>query len=168
MQRIVTTYVALYRDRCLGFVEAEEHAMSSCEWFPMSHQQIRAWLDRHPDALPLTLDDLNRFPMAFRRVMINAVAPDIRLRLWREHLETFLGPGSTLTAPQRRLVAATIPRLPELFALRPPSPAMTEWEREVRTVFSRQEAVQVFMSIGRPEPPEGIPLPPDALPAPAV
>ena len=142
--------------------------MSSCEWFPMSQQQICAWLDRHPDALPQTLDDLNRFPMAFRRVMINVVAPDVRLRLWREHLKTFLDPGSTLTASQRQLVAATIPRLQELFAMRPPTPVMTGWEHEVRTVFSLQEAARVFMSIGQPEPAEGIPLPPDALPAPAV
>ena len=142
--------------------------MSSCEWFPMSQQQIRAWLDRHPDALPQTLEDLNRFPMAFRRVMLHAVAPEIRLRLWREHLETFLGPGSTLTASQRQLVAATIERLPELFASRPPNPAMTEWEREAGNVFSRHEAARVFMAIGRPEPQGGIPLPPDALPAPAV
>ena len=134
----------------------------------MSQQQIRAWLERHPEAWPQTLDDLARFPMAFRRVMVNAVTPEVRLRLWREHLETFLSPDSTLTEPQRQLVSATIPRLPELFAAPAPNQVSIEWEGQVRTVFSGQEAARLFMSIGPPEPPKGIPLPPDALPAPAV
>ena len=61
----------------------------------MSQQQIRAWLDRHPEALPRTLDEL---------------------QLWREHLETFLQPELVLNEPQRRMVETTIPRLPELLA----------------------------------------------------
>jgi hypothetical protein len=142
--------------------------MSSCGWSPLSPKQIRAWLGNHPEALPRALDDLARFPMAFRRVMINAVTPEVRLRLWREHLETFLGPESTLPEPQRQAVVATIPRLPELFATPAPNPAMVQWERQMVALFSQVEAARVFGSIGPPEPPEGIPLPPDALVPPAV
>lgn len=142
--------------------------MSSCGWFPMSQQEIRAWLHRHPEALPQTLDELARFPVAFRRVMINVVAPDVRVRLWREHLETFLRPESALSEPQRQMVAAAIPRLPDLLAAPAPNPVIVEWERQIAAVFSRPEAARVFALIGPPEPPEGLPLPPDALPAPAV
>jgi hypothetical protein len=134
----------------------------------MSHGQIRAWLARHPEAMPRRLDDLARFPMAFRRVMMTQVTPDVRLRLWREHLETFLQAGSALTEPQRRMVEMTIPKLPELLAAPAPNPVMSEWEARAATFFSREEAARVFMLIGPPEPPEGIPLPPDAMPAPAV
>ena len=131
----------------------------------MSQQQIRSWLNRHPEALPRSLSDLARFPMAFRRVMISEVTPEIRCRLWREHLETFLDPQSTLTDPQREAVGATIPRLSELLAAPAPNPVIIEWERQMALVFSRPEAALVFMLIGPPEPPEGIPLPPDALDA---
>ena len=129
----------------------------------MSQTQIRDWLDRHPEALPKTLGDLARFPIAFRRVMVNVVSSDVRLQLWREHLETFLMPQSTLTESQRHFVETTIPRLPELFAAPAPNPVIVAWERDMATAFSRQEAARVFALIGPPEPPEGIPLPPDAL-----
>ena len=139
--------------------------MSSCDWSPLSPKQIRAWLERHPEAVPRTLADISRFPMAFRRVMVNTVTPEVRWRLWREHLGTFLEPGSSLNEGQRKFVAETIPRLPGLFAAPAPNPVIVEWERQMATHFSRQEAAHVFAELGPPEPPEGIPLPPDALPA---
>jgi hypothetical protein len=143
--------------------------MSSCGWFPMRPDEIRAWVEQHPEALPRTVNDLGRFPMAFRRVMMTMVSPDVRLQLWREHLETFLSPESTLTPNQRELVVTTIQELPRLFAAAPaPNPVMTEWERGIAVAFSRQEAGRVFMLIGPPEPPEGIPLPHDVQLAPMV
>ena len=142
--------------------------MSSYGWFPLNRKQIREWLDRHPGALPQSLDEIARFPVAFRRVMINAVSAEVRVQLWQEHLETFLRPGSSLDEAQRRLVAISISRLPELLAAPGPSPVLIEWERQIAKAFSRPEAARVFGLIGPPEPPEGLPLPPDALPAPAV
>ena len=61
-----------------------------------SPKQIAEWLHRHLEALPRNLDDLVAFPMAFRRAMASRVSPDVRVCLWREHLETFLAPGSPL------------------------------------------------------------------------
>jgi hypothetical protein len=142
--------------------------MSSCGWFPMNPREIRAWLHEHPEALPRTLDDLAHYPMAFRRVMMGVVSPEVRAELWREHLATFLGSDSPFSPEQRELIAATIPELASLLAAPAPNPVMTEWEGRMSTVFSRQEAAQLFMLIGPPEPPEGIPLPPGALPSPAV
>jgi hypothetical protein len=137
--------------------------MSSCEWFPMSRSQIREWLERHPEAMPHELADLAVFPMPFRRVMVNAVSPQVRLVLWRQHLESFLGASSVFAEPQQRMIAWAIQRLPEVLAAPAPNPVMTDFEREISTVFSRQEAAQLFMLIGPPEPPEGMPLPADAL-----
>lgn len=132
----------------------------------MRPDEIRAWVEEHPEALPRSLDDLGRFPMAFRRVMVTMVAPEVRLGLWRQHLETFLDPRSWLSPSQRALVAATIPELPRLFAAPAPNAAMNVWEGRIATAFSREEAARVFMAIGPPEPAEGIPLPVDAHPGP--
>lgn len=66
--------------------------MSSCGWFPLNPKQIAEWLDRHPEALPQSLDDIGRFPVAFRRIMVGRVSPEVRVRLWRDQLETFLRP----------------------------------------------------------------------------
>ena len=142
--------------------------MSSCGWFPLSPKQIGEWLDRHPEALPRCLDDIVRFPVAFRRVMINRVSPEVRVRLWRAHLETFLRPSSPLNQSQQEVVINSISRLPELLAAPGPNPVLLEWERQIAAVFSRPEAALMFGMIGPPEPPEGIPLPADALPAPST
>lgn len=140
----------------------------SSEWFPMSRSEIRAWIRRHPEALPTTLADLSRFPMAFRRILVNEVSPDVRLRLWREHFETFLRPEAGLTDQQRDMIVATAAELPHLLAAPAPNPTILDWERRAAMVFSRHEAARIFMLIGPPEPPEGIPLPPGAHPATAV
>lgn len=138
--------------------------MSSCSWSPMDPRQIREWIDKHPEALPQQLADLAAFPMAFRRVMVNVVTPEVRAQLWREHLETFLQPDSGLTELQREFVRETMPRLSQLLAAPAPNPTMSEWEQGISRAFSRQEAARVFMLIGPPEPPGGIPVPADALP----
>jgi len=130
----------------------------------MSQQEIGAWLDRHPDALPRSLDDLAPFPMAFRRVMVNRVASDVRVKLWQEHLDTFLREGTALTASQRRLIEVTIARMPELVAESGSTEAIGELEREMAAVFSREEMRLLLTTIGAPEPPGGLPLPPDAIP----
>jgi len=142
--------------------------MSNCGWFPLSHRDIRAWIERHPEALPRTLVELAAFPVPFRRIMVNVVAPEVRVALWREQLESFLLPASGLSEKQREFVRATIPKLGELMGAPAPNPTILAWEQQMAQVFSRQEAGSIFALIGPPEPPEGIPLPPDALPSPAV
>jgi hypothetical protein len=142
--------------------------MSSCGWFPLNPKQIGDWLDRHPEALPNSLADIVRLPVAFRRIMVGRVSPEVRVRLWREHLQTFLRSDSPLSETQRELVVSSISRLSELLAAPGPNPGLNEWERQIAAVFSRPEAAHVFGMLGPPEPPEGLPLPPDALPGPAT
>jgi hypothetical protein len=139
--------------------------MSSCGWFPLGPREIRAWLERHPEALPHKLADLARFPVPFRSIMVNAVAPDVRVALWREHLESFLGDSSLLTETQQSFILQTIPELSDILATPAPNPVIVEWERRMAAVFAREDAARIFGLIGPPEPPEGIPLPPDALPS---
>jgi hypothetical protein len=133
--------------------------MSSCGWFPMSQQEIGEWLDQHPEALPRSLDDLATFPMAFRRVMVNRVAPEMRIALWREHLGSFLRRGVELTEPQRRVIESAMVQMPELVGEGGSGEAILELEREAAAVFSRQEMQLLLATIGAPEPPGGLPLP---------
>jgi hypothetical protein len=138
--------------------------MSHCGWFPMRREEILAWVERHRHELPTTLDELARFPMPFRSVIVNAVEPERRTRFWTAHLESFLGPQSALSAQQQSFVAATIPELPQLLSAPAPNAVMSDWEARASHLFNRTEAFRLFGSIGPPEPPEGLPLPADALP----
>jgi len=109
--------------------------MSSCEWFPISRSEIRAWIREHPEALPATLADISRFPMAFRRIFVNEVSPDVRLRLWLQHFETFLRPEAGLTEQQRDMIVATAAEMPQLLAAPAPNPTIIDWERRAAMVF---------------------------------
>ena len=138
----------------------------ACEWSPLRPAQMDAWVARHRDALPQTLDELARLPMQFRRAIVNAVPPAVRVSLWREHLSSFLGPDSELTPAQRALVEEAIVELPVIFD----GPDDVGRERAARLearmaeLLTRQQAGRIFATLGPPEPPGGLPLPPDALP----
>jgi len=134
----------------------------------MRREEIVAWVERHRHELPMTLAELAKFPMPFRSVIVNTVEPEHRVRFWTEHLQSFLGPESTLSPSQQEFVAATIPSLPELLSAPAPNVVMSAWEARAAAVFSRAEASQLFAMIGPPEPSDGLPLPPDALPDRAV
>jgi hypothetical protein len=54
--------------------------------------------------LPSTLAELSTYPIPFRNVLVAFVRPETRLSLWRQHLETFLVAGTSLTADQQTFV----------------------------------------------------------------
>ena len=139
--------------------------MGSCSWFPLRHDQIMAWVERHRDELPTTLAELSRFPMPFRRVIVNEVAPDVRVRLWTEHLKGFMASDSPLNVAQRAFLQTTIPDLPKLLSAPGPNPVISKWEAQAATLFARDQMARMFAQLGAPEPPEGLPIPPDALPS---
>src|SRR5688572_18381129 len=146
----------------LGRAGRGRRRMSYCGWFPMRRGEILAWVERHRDGLPTTLAELARLPMPFRSAVVSAVEPERRIRFWTEHLQSFLGPRSSLTTEQQAFVAATIPDLPHLLSAPAPNAVMSAWEARASRHFSREEASRLFAMIGPPEPPEGLPLPPDA------
>jgi hypothetical protein len=137
--------------------------VSSCGWFPMRHEEIVAWVQRHRADLPQDLAGLSRLPMRFRAVIAHEVRLEQRVRFWAEHLETFLVPTSGLTDAQRVFVRATLTELPDLLADPAPNVVMSEWESRAAHVFSRMEAARLFGMLGPPEPPGGLPLPADAI-----
>ena len=135
--------------------------MTSCGWFPLSPDEIRAWVEQHRDQLPTTLAELSAFPVPFRKVIVNYVSPEQRTRLWAEHIRSFLEPGSGLTDEQRGFVAETIPMLPEIFGSPQPKAreTMRALEARMRAVLTREQCGLIFAMIGPPEPPGGLPLP---------
>lgn len=134
----------------------------SCGWFPLRYDEILAWVDGHVDQLPRTLAELNAYPVAFRRVIVNRVGPEQRTRFWREHLLTFLNPDSMLTSEQRAFVQEIVGELPDIFAnsLVDVQAKMRPFESRIPGLFERQQAAAMFGMVGTPEPPEGLPLPP--------
>ena len=102
--------------------------------------------------------------MAFRRVIVNRVAPAVRASLWQEHLRAFLGPDSTLGPSERAFVEETVARCPDLFG-GTHADAQTKvlaLEPHIAALLTREQASAMFGTIGAPEPAGGVPLPPGA------
>jgi hypothetical protein len=133
----------------------------------MKHAEIVAWVDAHRDALPTTLAELSKFPIAFRKVIVDRVSPEARTALWREHLASFIGPGTTLTLEQQELVRDASDQLEAMFSGSREAfeDAAKSLEDRMRQLLSRQQAAEMFGMVGPPEPPEGLPLPADAQPS---
>ena len=135
------------------------------EWSPLRPAQMDAWVERHRDALPQTIDELARLPMQFRRAIVNAVPPAVRVSHWQEHLSSFLGPDSELTPAQRALVHEAIVELPVIFdGDGAGHERAARLEARMAELLTRQQASRIFATLGPAEPPGGLPLPPDALP----
>ena len=135
--------------------------MPSCGWSPLPYDEIVAWVEEHREALPTTLAELSTFPVAFRKVIVNAVAPEQRTRFWEEHLRTFLKPEAGLTSEQQIFVAETVPLLRDIFGspLLEAQAKIRPLEQRMRQLLSRHQCAAIFGMVGPPEPPEGLPLP---------
>lgn len=135
----------------------------SCEWFAMHHDEIVQWADAHRDSLPSNLEELARYPMPFRRVIVNMIPSEVRAAMWCDHLGSFLGPGSELSSDEQAFLRDLIVDLPAAFV----GPAHSARERFVafserlKGRFAPALAARLFMTIGPPEPPGGLPLPAD-------
>jgi hypothetical protein len=136
--------------------------VSSCGWFPLSHDEIVAWVDSHRDQLPGTLAELSAFPIAFRRVIVNQVSAEKRTIFWQDHLRSFLGPDSTLSTEQRSFIEEVIDLLPHIFAgsIGEAQARMKPLEERTRVLFQREQAFAMFGMVGPHEPEGVLSLPP--------
>ena len=132
----------------------------------MKYNEIVAWVNDQRNTLPKNLAEISEFPIAFRKVIVNSVRPDVGASMWCEHLETFIRPGNTFTADQQRLVRDAIVELPAIFAgsREEGQERMRRLEDRMKLLFSRPQAAAMFGMLGPPEPEGGLPLPPDAHP----
>lgn len=139
----------------------------SCSWFPMRRDEIEAWVAAHRDELPTDLSELSRYPIPFRKAIVWALEPSDRVVLWREHLLSFVG-ASNLSTEQQDLVREVIEQLPALFgdSLEGARERLKEFKGRASGLFEREEVVEIFFTLGPPEPEGGLPLPADAMPSP--
>jgi hypothetical protein len=133
----------------------------------MRREDIDAWVEAHRDELPNNLAELACYPIPFRKAILNAVTADLRASFWREHLLSFLEPTTVLSPEQQELVRDAIEELPTLFGatLEAGRTRVGALEDRMRQLITRQQAREMFGTIGPPEPPGGLPLPPGANPS---
>jgi hypothetical protein len=111
------------------------------------------------------LEELARYPVPFRKAIVGAVRPEVRVSLWREHLSSFLSSDIGLTAEQQALVRDAIEELPEIVGVvsQEGQASLRTLDERIRSLLTRGLAFQIFGSLGPAEPPEGLPIPADAL-----
>jgi hypothetical protein len=119
---------------------------------------VNAWVAAHRDSLPRTLEELAKYPIAYRRAIQGAVAADVRAAFWCDHLRSFLGPGTELSPDQQAFVEETIAKMPAMSAAPRIKAQEMARELEMRMVplFSREQAFRIFAHLGPLEPPEGL------------
>jgi hypothetical protein len=107
-----------------------------------------AWVHAHADVLPTTLAEFSTFSMAHRRAIYSALPPNVRVSLWREHMERFLRPESPLNEAQRAALRGVIARVPEL-TLPDREPAEQQaLIKQLATIFPRDLGVRLFVTLG--------------------
>jgi hypothetical protein len=111
-----------------------------------------AWVRAHHDQLPTTLAGLSRHSTLYRRAIYVALAPATREAMWREHMEGYLRPGTTLTEAQQAEVRRVITQLPALTAAHPDRALSRRLLAELSTRFDRPLLKQVFIQLGGPAP----------------
>ena len=125
----------------------------SCGYNP-----IITWVETHRDSLPQTLEELSRYPIAYRRVIQGAVPPDVRLGYWRDHLESFLQAPSALSEEQQAFIRDVLGQLHDIFVAEDVGgrARAKDFESRVLPLFSREQAYRIFALLGPPEPPGGL------------
>ena len=141
---------------------------SSCAWFPLGDDEIQQWVERHRAELPQTLEKLALLPIPFRKAVFRAVPADIRVNLWREHLASFLTSPSSWSREQKTLLMEAISEMPAIVGADAERGRQTGRDLKARLseLFTTEQALLMFGTLGPPEPPEGLPIPNDAFPHP--
>ena len=126
-----------------------------------SYTPILAWVNAHRDRLPQTLAELATYPMAYRRMIIGVLPVDVRVRMWQEHLSSFLDPASPLTPEQQAFVRECREAMPTLLTQPLDRRALDLMGHRGQRVLGAEYAERVLATLGPSEPPEGLPVPPD-------
>jgi hypothetical protein len=108
-------------------------------------KEADAWVDAHRQNLPSSLEALQPFSTEYRARILNALPPEKQAEIWRARLQESL--SRPLTPAQKKLLdEALVIVTPELYRSGRGFPA--SWREQVRKEYSRDEAMQIFESLG--------------------
>src|SRR5688572_20533215 len=117
-------------------------------------QVANDWAVANRANLPTKLSGFSEHEVAYRKAIYNLITVEQRRELWREHLTSFLGPASRLTAAQQKVLQGAIARLDEYVDL--PAKAQAAIKRDgltpkrLRTLFGDSLAAAIFATLGPP------------------
>ena len=66
--------------------------------------EAQAWVKANQDNLPTTYDDLVSHPLAYRRAIYNASAPEVRGKFWEEQWTRYRNTHPTMTDDQKNVL----------------------------------------------------------------
>ncbi len=108
-------------------------------------QQAEEWARTHMQQLPSTLDSLLQFSPDYRARIFAALPAAKKAEIWQTHLQD--AAARPLSPAQRALVNEAIALVtPDLYDSGRTFPEA--WRNRVREEFSRNEAIDIFESLG--------------------
>lgn len=114
------------------------------------------------DDLLQKYSDIAALPMGKRKAAFRKASPQGKSNLWRTHLALYLAKHPDLNEAQKVIILEGMSLVtPGLYEVRSDSPALKakatepvkQFENHILGVFSKDEGVKVFSTLGDPEPP---------------
>jgi len=120
------------------------------------------WVKEHPSAMPSSLTEISRYPLAIRKAMFAKLSRRIQLKLWHEQFAYYLQ-SEQLSERQKTFLAALDGEVDQYFGPENAAAAKTRYDAKVREVFGVSLGRAVFANLGVATPDEVSPgrtLPP--------
>ncbi|WP_420811517.1 bacteriocin fulvocin C-related protein [Myxococcus stipitatus] len=116
-----------------------------------AHARVQAWIKENEDRLPTTLEEVSRYPMAYRRAIVEALPSKQKADLWREHVRQYIASHPSVGAKQREVLELVIASInPQLFSS-DITPELLRLEAAVKAAFGPEEARLIVATLGPPE-----------------
>jgi len=104
----------------------------------------RDWVRAHARSLPQTRTEIQEYAAPWRRAIFAELSPNVRARLWREHLSDILA-SHTLREPQRAFVvevAGNVDRMKMLTKVQAEAEIVARWMPRVQQLFPGDRKTQ--------------------------
>ncbi|SDX12633.1 hypothetical protein SAMN05421504_102385 [Amycolatopsis xylanica] len=75
---------------------------------PEAPAKGRNWIEKNRAKLPTGYDEFSRYPVAYRRAIFEALAPEAKSKLWMEHFNRFRGENGRLSAGQTAVITQAV------------------------------------------------------------
>ncbi len=67
-------------------------------------ESAQAWVNAHRDRLPRAYEQVVEYPLSYRRQIFNAHTPEVRSKLWTDHVDHFRRQQTNLTSAQSEVL----------------------------------------------------------------